>query len=283
MIAVTGASGQLGKMVVGQLIRHVAPGEIVALVRNPARAQDLADQGVQVRQADYDDPDSLQSALKGVSSVLLISSSEVGKRTAQHANVINAARWNAVELIAYTSLLHAEHSPLALATEHRETEALLKSSGLNWVLLRNGWYTENFVGRMASALQHGVLIGNAGEGRISAATRADYAAAAAAVMTTKQNSGAIYELAGDQAFTLSEMAATLAKESHRPVVYKDLSLEDHAGALEAMGLPAHIAGILADSDAGAAKGALFAEEHHLSSLIGRATTPYQEVLKSILE
>lgn len=282
MIAVTGASGQLGRLVIGHLLGRVAPAEIIALVRDPARVQDLADKGVQVRKADYEAPASLEAALKGVSRLLLISSSEVGKRTVQHTNVINAAKSNAVELVAYTSLLHAEHSPLALAVEHRETEALLKASGLGWVLLRNGWYTENFLGRLASALQHGVLIGNAGEGRISAATRSDYAEAAAVVLTSPQTSGTVYELAGDQAFTLPEMAATLAVEAHRPVVYKDLSLEDHAGALEAAGLPAPIAGILADSDAGAAKGALFGEAHHLSSLIGHATTPYLEVLRTVL-
>jgi len=282
MIAVTGASGQLGRLVIGHLLGRVAPAEIIALVRDPARVQDLADKGVQVRKADYGDPVSLGAALKGVSRLLLISSSEVGKRTAQHTNVINAAKSNAVELVAYTSLLHAEHSPLALAVEHRETEALLKASGLGWVLLRNGWYTENFLGRLASALQHGVLIGNAGEGRISAATRSDYAEAAAVVLTSPQASGTVYELAADQAFTLPEMAATLAAEAHRPVVYKDLSLEDHAGALEAAGLPAPIAGILADSDAGAAKGALFGEERHLSSLIGHATTPYLDVLRTVL-
>ena len=211
MIVVTGASGQLGRLVIQSLLRKVPAGEIVAAVRDPKRVQDLAALGVQVRQADYNQPATLLSAFAGADKVLLISSSEIGQRVAQHAAVIAAAQQAKVKLLAYTSLLHADRSPLGLADEHRQTEALLQESGLPSVLLRNGWYTENYLASIPAALAHGVLLGSAGEGRIASATRADYAEAAATVLTLDAQAGRVYELAGDQAYTLSELAAELSR------------------------------------------------------------------------
>jgi len=284
MIAITGASGHLGRLVITALLQTVPAGQIVAAVRNPAKAQDLAALGVQVRQADYSQPATLASAFQGVSKLLLISSSEVGQRTPQHRAVIEAAQAAGVQLLAYTSLLHAERSPLGLAAEHVATEALIKASGLPAVLLRNGWYTENYTSSIPPALQHGALIGSAQQGRIASAARADYAAAAAAVLTsTAPQAGQVYELAGDSAYTLAEFAAELARQSNKPVIYQDLPPAAYEGALKQAGLPDGLAALLADSDAGAAQGGLFDEGHTLSRLIGRPTTPLAASITAALQ
>lgn len=196
MIAITGATGQLGHYVIESLMKTVPASQIVAIVRNPAKAQALAAQGITVRQADYGDEAALTSALQGVEKLLLISSSEVGQRAPQHRNVINAAKAAGVKFIAYTSLLHADTSPLGLADEHIETEKMLADSGIVYTLLRNGWYSENYLASAPAALEHGVFIGAAGDGKIASATRADYAAAAARVISEAGHEGKVYELAG---------------------------------------------------------------------------------------
>ena len=273
-LLVTGASGQLGRLVVEQLLLAAPAGTVAAMVRSPEAGEPLAARGVAVRVADYDHPETLDAALAGIERVLLISSSAVGARVAQHRNVIEAAKRAGVGLLAYTSLLHADASPLGLAGEHRETEALLRASGVPFVLLRNGWYTENYMASVPAALAHHALLGSAGQGRIASAARVDYAAAAAAVLTSDENvSGRVLELAGDDAYTLTELAAEVARQSGEDVAYKDLSQADYEAALLGAGLPGFLAALLADSDAGAARGALFDEGRQLSRLIGRATTP----------
>ncbi|MDO9572166.1 MAG: SDR family oxidoreductase [Hydrogenophaga sp.] len=282
MIAITGATGQLGRLVIQNLLNTVPASQIVAAVRSPEKAADLAALGVQVRQADYAQPATLDAAFQGVDKLLLISSSEVGQRAPQHAAVIAAAQKAGVKLLAYTSLLRADSSPLGLAAEHKETEAMLRASGLPHVLLRNGWYTENYTGSVPAALQYGAVMGSAKDGRIASAARADYAAAAAAVLTKEGQAGQVYELAGDNAYTLAELAAEIAKQSGKPVVYNDLPEADYKAALVQVGLPEGFAALLADSDVGASKGALFDDSHQLSQLIGRPTTPLAEVVKTAL-
>ncbi|EPK7283564.1 SDR family oxidoreductase [Citrobacter farmeri] len=282
MIAITGATGQLGQHVIENLLTTVPASQIVAIVRNPAKATALSQQGITVRQADYSDETAFTRALQGVDKLLLISSSEVGQRATQHRNVINAAKAANVKFIAYTSLLHADRSPLGLHVEHIETEKMLADSGIAHALLRNGWYTENYLASVPPALEHGVFIGAAGEGRIASATRADYAAAAARVISTEGHAGKVYELAGDESWTLSQLAAELSKQSGKPVVYQNLSEADFAAALKGAGLPAGLADMLADSDTGASKGGLFDDSHTLSKLIGRPTTPLAESIKGIL-
>ncbi|EHK0945292.1 SDR family oxidoreductase [Citrobacter farmeri] len=282
MIAITGATGQLGQHVIENLLTTVPASQIVAIVRNPAKATALSQHGITVRQADYSDETAFTRALQGVDKLLLISSSEVGQRAAQHRNVINAAKAANVKFIAYTSLLHADRSPLGLHVEHIETEKMLADSGIAHALLRNGWYTENYLASVPPALEHGVFIGAAGEGRIASATRADYAAAAARVISTEGHAGKVYELAGDESWTLSQLAAELSKQSGKPVVYQNLSEADFAAALKGAGLPAGLADMLADSDTGASKGGLFDDSHTLSKLIGRPTTPLAESIKGIL-
>lgn len=282
MIAVTGATGQLGALALEALLKNVNASELVAIVRNPAKADGLAQKGVNVRKADYTDQAAFTAALAGVDKLLLISSSEVGQRAAQHRNVINAAKAAGVKFIAYTSLLHADSSPLALRLEHVETENMLAESGITFTLLRNGWYSENYLASAPAALEHGVFIGAAGDGKIASATRADYAAAAARVVSEDGHAGNVYELAGDEAWTLSELAAELSKQSGKPVVYQNLSEADFAAALKSAGLPEAFADLLADSDVGASKGGLFDDSRTLSKLIGRPTTPIAESIRSTL-
>ena len=282
MIAITGATGQLGHHVIEQLLKTVPASQIVAIVRNPAKAGALSQQGIDVRQADYADQAAFTSALQGVEKLLLISSSEVGQRAPQHQNVINAAKAAGVKFIAYTSLLHADTSPLGLHVEHVATEKALAESGIPFTLLRNGWYTENYLASAPPALEHGVFIGSAGDGKIASATRADYAAAAAKVIAEEGHTGKVYELAGDNAWTLSELAAELSKQSGKSVKYQNLSEADFSAALKSVGLPAGLAEMLADSDTGASKGGLFDDSHTLSALIGRPTTPLAESVKAIL-
>lgn len=283
MIAVTGATGQLGRLVIEALLNTVPANQIVAAVRSPAKASDLAARGVVVREADYSQPATLDNAFKGVTQLLLISSSEVGQRAVQHRAVIDAAKRAGVKLIAYTSLLRAQTSPLALAAEHKETEALLAASGIDTVLLRNGWYTENHTASLGAAVAHGVVLGSAKDGRFATASRADYAQAAAVVLTTEGHAGKTYELAGDSAYTLTELAAEFAKQSGKPIAYQDLPAADFTAALVQVGLPEGFAAILADSDVGASHGALFDDTHQLSQLIGRATTPLATVVGAALK
>jgi NAD(P)H dehydrogenase (quinone) len=269
-IGITGATGQLGRLVVEQL-KHRVPGDsLIALVRTPAKAADL---GVEARAADYGQPDALHSALAGVNTLLLISSSEIGQRAAQHRNVIDAARKAGVQRIVYTTLLRADTSPLSLAPEHVETEALLRASGIAHTILRNGWYSENYTGSIAGALAGGAFIGSAGEGRIAAAARADYAAAAVAVLTAPGHDGKTYELAGDSAWTLADLAAEISRQSGKPIPYKNLPEADYAAALKGFGLPEAFAQAIASWDVAASQGALFDEGRQLSRLIGRPTTP----------
>lgn len=281
MIVITGATGKLGQHVIASLLKSVPASSIIAAVRNPAKAQDLAAKGVQVRQADYNDGASLDAAFKGATKILLISSSEVGQRAQQHQNVVDAAKRAGVSLLAYTSVLRADTSPLGLAAEHVITEAAIRASGLPYSFLRNGWYLENHTEHLAPVLEHGVVLGAAQDGRFSSAARLDYAAAAAAVLVADQPQ-AIYELAGDHGFTLAEYAAEVARQSGKAIVYKDMPQADFKAALVSVGVPEGFADLLADSDAGAAKGGLEDNGRQLSALIGRPTTSLFEAVKAAL-
>ncbi|MGF6115527.1 NAD(P)H dehydrogenase (quinone) [Janthinobacterium lividum] len=281
MIVITGATGNLGQHVIASLLTSVPAANIIAAVRNPAKAAGLVAQGVQVRQADYNDGASLDAAFKGATKILLISSSEVGQRAQQHQNVIDAAKRAGVALLAYTSVLRADTSPLGLAAEHVITEAAIRASGLPYSFLRNGWYLENHTEHLVPVLEHGVVLGAAQNGRFSSAARLDYAAAAAAVLTAEQPQ-AIYELAGDEGFTLTEYAAEVARQSGKAIAYKDMPQADFKAALVSVGVPEGFADLLADSDAGAAKGGLEDNGKQLSALIGRPTTSLFDAVKAAL-
>ncbi|PUA81004.1 NAD(P)H-binding protein [Nocardioides currus] len=281
---VTAASGHLGRLAVHALLeRGVAAGDVVATARDLDAISDLAALGVQTRRADYTDPSSLKEAFAGVDRVLLVSSNAVGgDRVGQHANVIAAASDAGVELIGYTSIPRADSNPMLLAQDHRRTEELLAASGLPTVLLRNSWYVENYTEQLAPVLEHGTVLGAAGGGRVSVATRADYAAAAAAALVADDQAGRTYELGGDTAITLEEYAAEVAAASGREISYTDLPADQLVAALVGAGVPEAFAGVLADSDLGIARGDLLVESGDLSRLIGRPTTAPAEAIRAAL-
>lgn len=278
-IAVTGSTGQLGRLVVELLKERVGAQHVIALARTPEKA---ASMDVEVRTFDYGQPHGLVAGLEGVDRLLLISSSEIGQRAVQHARVIEAAQKAGVGQIVYTSLLHADTSKLSLAGEHIATEELLKKSGIPYTILRNGWYTENYTGSVKGALAAGVLAGSAGNGRISSATRADFAEAAAVAVTGDSHAGHTYELAGDESYTLEDLAAEVSRQSGKNIPYQNLPEAEYAGLLEKVGVPSQYAAAIASWDTCASKGDLFDDSRQLSRLIGRPTTPLSEAVKAAL-
>jgi NAD(P)H dehydrogenase (quinone) len=279
-IAITGATGQLGRLVIAQLKTKVADENLVALVRSASKAADL---GVEAREANYDDQTTLETALKGIDTVLLISGSEIGKRVQQHQNIIDAAKKNGVQRIVYTSLLKADTSTISFAEEHRLTEAALKASGITYTILRNGWYTENYAGSIPGAVAGGGFIGSVGEAKIASAGRIDFAEAAAAVLATEGHEGKVYELSGAPAWTLTDLAAEISKQSGKDIPYVNLSEADYAAALVGFGLPEELSKSIASWDVAASKGDLFDENDALSELIGRPTTPLATIVADTLK
>lgn len=280
-IVVTGATGQLGRLVIESLLQRGVPaGQIVATGRAVERLAEFAGRGLQVRAMDYDDAATVTDALKGATKVLLISGSEVGRRVRQHRAVIDAAVAESVGLIAYTSIANADSTGMKLAAEHQATEALLAQSGLPYVLLRNGWYLENYTEQLQGTLAQGVFAGSAGDGKVSAAARADYAEAAAAALLAEDQAGKVYELGGDDAFSMAELAGEIAEASGQPIAYQDLPAADYAAMLAGFGVPLDFADILADSDLGIARGDLHVTTTQLRTLIGRPTTPMSEAVRS---
>ena len=282
-ILVTGATGPFGRLTIDALLaRGVPAGEVAALVRDPGRAEDLSARGIDVRVGSYDDPATLAAAFAGVDRVVFVSGNAVGHRTPQHQNVVDAAVRAGVSLVAYTSIVRADTSTLGLAAEHRATEAILAQSGVPHVLLRNSWYLENYTAQIPTQLDHGAVLGSAGDGRLSAATTADLAEAAAAVVAEDGHAGRVYELGGDTPFSLSDYAAELAAQSGRPVVYQDLPVAEFAAVLVGAGLPEGYAMALATSDEAIKDGALLVETGDLSRLIGRPTTSLSDAIRAAL-
>ena len=279
-IGISGATGQLGTMVVNKLKEKISADTIVALVRSPQKAKGI---NVEVREADYDKPETLGIALKGIDTLLLISASEIGKRAMQHKNIIDAAKKAGVKWIVYTSLLHADKSTIGLAGEHRETEAQLKNSEIPFTLLRHAWYTENYTNAILGGRANGVILGSAGNGKISSATRSDFAEAAVAVLTGKGHAGKVYELAGDEAFTMSDMAAEISRQTGKTISYKNLPVDEYSAALVKAGLTEGAAQFYASVDVSTEKNDLFDSSHQLSELIGHPTTSLSKVITDILE
>ncbi len=287
MIAVTGATGHLGRLVIEGLLKTMPASEIIAVVRTPEKAADLAALGVLVRAGDYTQPETLRPELAGADKVLLISSSDLSAgsdaRVVQHQAVIDAAKAEGATLLAYTSILRADTSTLALAKVHKETEDIIRESGIPFVFLRNGWYFENQTEALAPAIQHGAIMGAAGEGKFASAGRADYAAAAVAALTLPGQENKIYELAGDTPYTLTELAAETAKQSGKPVAYVNLPAADYQKVLEGFGLPAPLAALLVDAEVGAAQGELDGSSDDMRSLIGRPTMTLAEAVKAAVK
>lgn len=280
-IVITGATGQLGRHAVEALLERNVPAEdIVAAGRSVEKLADFAARGVRVQAMDYSDAGSVAAALKGARKVLLISGSEVGQRVEQHRTVIEAAKAEGVELLAYTSIANADTTGMKLAAEHQATEAILRESGVPFVLLRNGWYLENYTDQLPGTLAQGGLAGSAGDGKVSAASRADYAHAAAAVLTAENQAGRVYELGGDNAFSMADLAAEITAATGKAITYQDLPAPEYAGMLAGFGVPEAFAEILADSDLGIARGDLLVSTGDLRRLIGRPATSLSEAVRT---
>lgn len=280
-IIITGATGQLGRHVVEALLQlNVPAGEIVAAGRSVEKLAGFAGRGVQVRAMDYADESSVTAALKGARKVLLISGSEVGQRVEQHRTVIEAAKAEGVELLAYTSIANADSTGMKLAAEHQATEAILRESGVHFVLLRNGWYLENYTDQLPGTLAQGALAGSARNGQVSGAARADYAHAAAAVLVAEGQAGNTYELGGDEAFSMADLAAEISAATGKTITYNDLPAQEYAGLLTGAGVPEAFAEILADSDLGIARGDLLVSSGDLRRLIGRPATSLAEAVRT---
>lgn len=280
-IVVTGATGQLGRHVIEALLERGVPAQdIVATGRAVEKLADFAGRGVTVKAVDYADSASVADALEGATRVLLISGSEVGQRVEQHRTVIEAAKAEGVELLAYTSIANADTTAMLLAGEHQATEALLRESGVPFALLRNGWYLENYTEQLPGTLAQGAIAGSAGDGKVSGASRQDYAQAAAAVLVAEGQAGKVYELGGDEPFSMAELAAEISAATGREISYNNMPGADYAGLLTQVGVPVAFAEILADSDLGIARGDLLVSSGDLRRLIGRPTTSLTEAVRS---
>ncbi|WP_030986070.1 SDR family oxidoreductase [Streptomyces sp. NRRL S-1813] len=282
-IVVTGATGALGRLVIEELLKRTAPDEIVAVARDRARAAGLAARGIGVEVADYSRPETLQGVFASGDRVLFISGNEAGQRLTQHRAVIDAAREAGVALLAYTSVLGGPSATFSIAEEHVATEQALLASGVPYCLLRNGWYHENYTGALASTLRTGAVVGSAGQGRVATAARRDYAEAAAVVLTGSGHENTVYELSGDTAWTMAEYAAEVSRQTGRKIPYRDLPQERYVALMVEAGVPALGAQMVADADAGIARGELATTPGELSGLLGRPTTPLAEAITEALK
>lgn len=281
-IAITGATGQLGNLVIEQLLQLTAAQNIVALVRKIDKAEHFKVQGIEPREFDYDRPETLVPALSGIDKLLLISANEIGRRTPQHQAVIDAAKVAGVPYLAYTSLLRADTSPLGLAQEHRETEKLIQDSGITYTFLRNNWYSENYLAGVAHTIEIGTLFGAAQDGRISSASRIDYAEAAAKVLTSTGHENKTYELAGSESFSLSDLATFIGQAVNKDIIYQNLSAEEYTQGLTQAGLPAGLVDVIVDADIQTIQGAMYSDSKDLEQLIGHKTTSIQDAIKAAL-
>lgn len=279
---VTGATGQLGKLVLDALLTKVDAASIVAFGRDTAKLADYAARGVAVRAIDYDQADDLAGQLAGVDRLLLISGSALGQRPRQHAAVIDAARAAGVSYMLYTSILEADTTPIKLGAEHKATEDSLAASGLVHDIARLGWYSENYLGALPIQVEHGVITGAQGNGRISSASRADYAAGLAAILTSGTG-GKTYSIAGDTSWTMADFAAEVARLAGKDIAYVDMGEADYAASLVTVGLPEYIATVVANSAHATSLGALHNDSRTLSGLIGRPTTPIGETIAKAME
>lgn len=281
-IAITGATGQLGQFIIDTLLKETAEQNIIALVRDLNKAESIKNKGIELRHFNYDVSETLIPALQGVDKLLLISSNNIGHRVSQHQAIIDAAKQAKVPYIAYTSILHADYSPLAIAQEHRETEALIKKSGLVYTLLRNNWYHENYLRNIPQTAEIGILYGAAKDGQISSASRQDYAEAAAKVLVSSHHNNKTYELAGSTSFTLTQLAQYIAEATNAPIIYQNLSAQDYAKGLTEAGLSSELIEIIVDADIQTAQGAMLSNSTDLETLIGRRTTTIQQQIQMLL-
>ena len=282
-IAICGAAGKMGQHVIQQLLKRINANNIVVIARHAQTGERIESDEIELRQADYLDVTSLQLALSGIDKVLLISSSEVGTLAEAHFNVIAAAQGAGIQHVVYTSLLHADQSGIAMAQEHLLTEQALFKCGLVYTILRNGWYTENYTANLKTVLDSGTLIGAAGEGKITSALISEYAEAAAIVLTTHAHENKVYELAGDESYTLTELAAEVSRQTGKNIVYLNLEEPDYRERLIYQGTEPAMANLIVNADMGAANGALFDNSGKLQELLGRKTASLEQAVKIALQ
>jgi NAD(P)H dehydrogenase (quinone) len=282
MIVVTGTTGRLGQLVIDGLLQRVPPAQIIAAVRTPAKAASLTARGVTVRAADYNEPEQLSSAFTGADRVLLISSNDPRQSVTQHTAVIEAARQAGAGLLAYTSLWHADTSTLLTAVPHRLTEPVIRDSGVPYTFLRNNLYTDHYAPQIKQAAKSGIFVGSAGTGRVASATRADYAAAAVAVLTGNGHENKVYELGGDVAWSYPELAAVLSKATGHEIAYQSIPPAEHYELLVAAGIPRVAADLFIDTYTGIADGQLAGTPGDLRALIGHPTTSLADAVAAIL-
>ena len=280
-IVVTAATGHLGQLVIDELLQRVPADQVVAVARNAEKAASIADRGVEVRIADYNDPAALAKAFAAGDTVLLISGYEAN-RVEQHTSVLAAAKAAGVTRIAYTSVLGGPEADFDLAADHIATEQAILDSGLPYTFLRNGWYNEVYTDQIAVQLENGV-VGSAGDGRIASASRRDFAAAAAVVLTGEGHEKKAYELNGDTAWTMTEYAAELSKQSGKDVAYRNLPLEEHVQGLIGAGLPEPLARVFAGVEKAIERGRLSGRGSDLTRLIARPTTPIAASIAAALQ
>jgi NAD(P)H dehydrogenase (quinone) len=275
---ITGAGGQLGRLVVASLLERGVPADqILAGARRP---ESVADLGVPTVEFDYDRPDTLVRGVEGVDTVLLISASAPSGRIAQHTAVVQAAAAAGVGRLVYTSVTRASTTDLFIAPDHKATEEAIAASGIPATILRNDWYHENQLPGLRQAIATGVLLSSAGDGRIASAARADYAEAASIVLTTPGHEGAVYELSGDRPWTADDFAAAASEVSGRPITVEHLTRDEHAEALAAAGLDQGTIGFVVTLDQDVRAGALDDDRDDLSRLLGRPTTPLTDWMRS---
>ncbi|GAA2300411.1 SDR family oxidoreductase [Nonomuraea roseoviolacea subsp. roseoviolacea] len=282
MYVVTGATGALGRLAVKELLDRVPADQVAAVVRDKDKAADLAALGVELRLADYGDPASLRAAFAAGDRVLFISGNEVGQRPAQHQAVVDAAKEAGVGLLAYTSILGGPAADFGLARDHQYTEQAILDSGVPYVFLRNGWYSEVYTQNLGQFLEQGAILGSAGDGRVASAARADYAAAAVAVLTGEGHENKAYELSGDVAWSFDEFAAELSRQAGKEITYRAVPPEQQREVLAGAGVPEPMIAFLQDIDGAIARGLLAGRTGELSRLIGRPTTPLADSIAAAL-
>lgn len=279
-LLVTAANGHLGRLVVDALLaRGVAASDLVAGVRTPAKAEDLSERGVRVVEFDYARPETLAPALEGVTRVLLVSGTDAD-RVSGHRNVIEAVRAAGVERLVYTSAPRVDEIDYALGADHLATERAIADSGVDATILRNNWYTENYLDAVSRAADSGVIAAAVGDARVASASRKDYAEAAAVALTSDDLGGQTLELGGDVAWTYDELAAAAGEVLGREVSYQAISLDDLTAGLQQAGLDAGTAAFVAGIDDAIARGALSQTDGTLARLIGRPTTPLVDGLRA---
>ncbi len=274
-LLVTGASGQLGRSVVEHLLTtfQVAPERIIATTRHPEKLEELSQRGVQVRQADFDDPASLPVAFKGADRLLIVSTDSLdrpGHRSVQHAAAVQAAKSAGVAHLYYTSMPQPDDSAITFAHEHLDSEKALKDSGLEWTILRNGWYQENLFMSLPHAIASGQWFTSAGDGELAHVSREDCARAAAAALVSDDTAGKTYTLTGPTLLSTADIAALAREVFDQPIQVVQLNDEQLQGGMVQAGVPEALAPVFVSFDTNTREGKIEIRTDDVEKLTGQA-------------